>query len=104
MTNLNQLMKQAQQMQTKMTALQEELANMTVEGTSGGGLVVVTMSAKGDVRSIVIDPTLLNPDEKDMVEDLLLAALNDGRQKAEAKAAAEMAKITGGLSIPGLSF
>lgn len=104
MTNINQLMKKAQQMQSKMTALQEELAGIVVEGQSGGGLVRVSMTAKGDIKTVTLDPSLLVPDEKEMLEDLIVAALNDGRQKADAKTASEMAKITGGMSIPGLSF
>lgn len=104
MTNINQLMKQAQQMQSKMAALQEELAGIIVDGQSGGGLVRVSLTAKGDIKTVVIDPTLLVPAEKEILEDLIVAALNDGRQKAESKTASEMAKITGGMSIPGLSF
>ena len=101
MKNLNNLMKQAQQMQSKMAALQEELANITVEGSAGGGMVTITLNCKGEMRGLKIDPSLIDPKEVEILEDLILAAFNDAKAKAEARAAEEMAKITGGLKLPG---
>lgn len=101
MKNLNQLMKQAQQMQSKMQELQQKMEEALVEGHAGGNMVQVTMSCKGDVKKIKIDPTLLNPEEIEILEDLIIAALNDGRHKATKKMEEEMSKVTGGLSLPG---
>lgn len=101
MKNIGQLMKQAQQMQAKMTELQEKLANITVEGTAGGGLVTVTMTCKNDVKGLKVDPSLLNPEEAEMLEDLIVAAMNDARSKAETKSSEEMSQLTGGMKLPG---
>ncbi len=96
MVDLNQFFKQAQKMQKKM----EEINDVEVTGTSGGGLVSVTMTCKGDAKKILIDPSLFKEDEKDLLEDLILAAFNDARSKAETQMAEEMSKFTGGLPLP----
>jgi DNA-binding YbaB/EbfC family protein len=101
MKNIANFMKQAQEMQTKMTAMQEQLATLTVEGQAGGFMVTVTMSCKGEIRQVKIDPSLLKPEEVDILEDLIMAACNDAKAKAETLVAEEMAKITGGLKLPG---
>lgn len=94
------MMKQAKQLQEKMQAMQEEIATMSVEGVSGGGLVSVVTSGKGDVRSLKIDPSLLKPEEVEILEDLIVAALADARGKAEAAVAEKMQAMTGGLGLP----
>jgi hypothetical protein len=94
------LMKQAAQLQSKMQALQEELDGITVEGASGGGLVSVTLSAKGDLKGVRIDESLLKPDEKEIVEDLLIAAHAEARRKAEALLQEKMQGLAGGLPLP----
>ena len=99
------MMKQAAQLQSKMQAMQEELGQVEVEGTSGGGLVAVRMTAKMDVKAIKIDPSLMKPDEKEIVEDLVVAAHADARRKAEALLQEKMKSLTGGLPLPpGLKF
>jgi DNA-binding YbaB/EbfC family protein len=98
------LMKQAQQMQENMRKAQEELANTEVEGQSGAGLVKVVMTCKNKVRKVAIDPSLLGED-KDMLEDLVMAAMNDAAAKAEAATQAKMAGFTAGLNLPpGMGF
>ncbi len=94
------MMKQAMQLQSKMKALQDELGQVEVTGTSGGGLVTATMTAKMEVKSLKIDPSLLKPDEGEVLEDLIVAALNDARRKAEAAMQDKMATLTGGLQLP----
>ena len=94
------LMKQAAQLQSKMEAMQAELDKLEVEGGAGGGLVAVTLTAKGDLRGVRIDDSLLKPEEKEIVEDLLVAAHADARRKAEALLQEKMKSITGGLPIP----
>ncbi|MDP1693199.1 MAG: YbaB/EbfC family nucleoid-associated protein [Burkholderiaceae bacterium] len=98
------LMKQAQAMQENMKRAQDELALMEVEGVSGAGLVKVTMTCKHDVKRIVIDPSLL-ADDKDMLEDLVAAAFNDGVRRAEAVSSEKMGKLTTGMPMPpGMKF
>ena len=94
------LMKQAAQLQTKMQEMQAELDRVEVEGSAGGGLVTVKLSAKGDMRSVAIDGSLLKPEEKDIVEDLVVAAHADARRKAEAAMQEKMKDLTGGLPLP----
>ena len=94
------MMKQAAQLQSKMQAMQEELDRVEVEGISGGGLVSVRMSAKMEVRNIKIDRSLIKPDEKEILEDLLVTALGDARRKAEAAMQEKMQALTGGLQLP----
>jgi DNA-binding YbaB/EbfC family protein len=94
------MMKQAAQLQSKMQALQAELDTIEVEGTAGGGMVSVTLSAKGDLKSLKIDDSLLKPTEKEVLEDLLIAAHADARRKAEAAMQEKMKSLTGGLQLP----
>ena len=99
------LMKQAAQLQSKMQALQAELDQIEVEGTAGGGMVSVRMTAKGDLKGITVDNSLLNPSEKEILEDLLVAAHADARRKAEATLQEKMKAVTGGLPLPpGMNF
>lgn len=100
MKNLGALMKQAQAMQAKVAELQEKLASMEVTGASGGGMVQATVSGKGEVRRIKIDAALVNPGEVEVLEDLVVAAVNDARSKAESAAAEQMREIAGGLELP----
>ena len=100
MKDIMGLMKQAQAMQGKMQALQAELETMEVEGRAGGGAVTIVTSAKGEARKVSIDPSLLNPDEKEILEDLVLAALNDARVKAERMMQERMGELTRGLPLP----
>jgi DNA-binding YbaB/EbfC family protein len=94
------MMKQAAQLQSKMQAMQDELGQVEVEGISGGGLVSVRMTAKMDVKAVKIDPSLLKPEEHEIVEDLLVTALADARRKAEAAVQEKMSSLTGGLGLP----
>ncbi len=87
-------------MQSRMTEMQAKLEEATVTGQSGGGLVKVTLSGKGAMTGVVIDPSLLKPEEKDILEDLLLAAHSDAKAKSEAMMAEEMKAVTGGLPLP----
>lgn len=100
MKDLMGIMKQAQAMQQKMQDVQAELDAIEVEGAAGAGLVRVTTTGKGQAKSIAIDPSLLNPDEKEIVEDLIVAALNDARAKAERTVQDRMAEVTKGLPLP----
>jgi DNA-binding YbaB/EbfC family protein len=100
MKNLGALMKQAQQMQAKMAEMQEQLAALEVGGRSGGGLVEVTATGKGDVKRVKIDPSLLVPAEVEVLEDLIVAALADAKGKVEAATAERMREATGGLNLP----
>ncbi|MEK9647117.1 MAG: YbaB/EbfC family nucleoid-associated protein [Alphaproteobacteria bacterium] len=100
MKNLGNLMKQAQEMQAKMQEMQDRLAEMELTGAAGAGMVNVTLTGKGDVRKVKIDPSLFNSEDAEVVEDLIVAALNDARAKAEAHMQQEMAKVTGGLNLP----
>ncbi len=94
------MMKKAQQMQTDMAALQDELHNIMVVGESGAGLVKATASAKGELKALDIDPSIFNGDDKEVVEDLILAAIKDAQGKASDKAQEEMQKLTDGLGLP----
>ncbi|MBL8631444.1 MAG: YbaB/EbfC family nucleoid-associated protein [Rhodospirillaceae bacterium] len=100
MKNIGQMMQKVQEMQTRMGEMQQKLADLEVAGAAGGGMVNVVVSGKGEMRSIKIDPSLINAAEKDMLEDLIVAAVNDAKAKADATAQAEMGKITGGLPLP----
>ena len=93
-------MKQAQEMQAKMQEMQGRLAELEVTGSSGAGMVTVTMNGKAEVRSVKIDPKLLDGEEAEVVEDLIVAAFTDAKGKVEARAAEEMSKLTGGLDLP----
>lgn len=94
------MMKQVQEMQTRMAEMQTKLEQATVTGQSGGGLVKVTLSGKGAMAGIAIDPSLLKPEEKEILEDLIAAAHTDAKTKAEAMMAQEMQSVTGGLQLP----
>ena len=98
--NFNDMMKKAQEMQKKMQEMQDSLSNLEVEGTSGGGMVKIIMNCKNEVKKINIDPSIIKQDEKAMMEDLIVAALNDAKSKAEEKSKEEMSKLTGGLGLP----
>jgi DNA-binding YbaB/EbfC family protein len=99
------MMKKAQEMQAKMEAMQAELGNLTVTGKSGGGLVAVTLSGKGEMRGLKIDPSLLKPEEAEILEDLIVAAHADAKGKAEVEINAKMQEVTAGLPLPpGMKF
>jgi nucleoid-associated protein EbfC len=100
MTDFMGLMKQAAQLQSKMQALQAELDQIEVEGTSGGGLVAVKLTAKGELKGAAIDDSLLKPSEKDVLEDLLVAAHADARRKADTVMQEKMKAVTGGMPLP----
>jgi DNA-binding YbaB/EbfC family protein len=100
MKNIAGLMKQASQMQKKMEDMQAALEAATIQGTAGAGMVTVTMSGKGELQSVKIDPKLADPSEMEMLQDLLVAAHADAKRKIEALAADEMQKATGGLNLP----
>jgi hypothetical protein len=100
MFNMQQMMQKAQAMQKKMEDLQAQLNDMEVEGSSGGGLVKVVMTLKGAMRSIAIDPSIVSASEKEMLEDLIKAACNDARTKADEKMAAETQKSMGDMGLP----
>lgn len=94
------MMKKAQEMQGKMAQLQEDMTNLMVEGSSGAGLVKATCTAKGELKSLNIDPSIFNGDDKEVVEDLILAAIKDAQTKASERAQEEMSKLTEGLGLP----
>ena len=100
MRDMMGLMKQAQAMQQKLQDAQAELDNLEVDGASGGGVVTVKVTGKGALKAISIDPSLMNPDEKEILEDLIVAAMNDARGKAERAAQDRMADLTKGLPLP----
>ena len=100
MKDIMNMMKAAGEMKAKMEAMQAELADLVVEGRSGGGMVVVALTGKGDMRGLKIDPSLLKPEDAEMVEDLIIAAFNDAKGKSEAEAQRKMAEVTAGLPIP----
>jgi nucleoid-associated protein EbfC len=94
------MMKQAAQLQSKMQAMQDELGQVEVEGLAGGGLVTVRMTAKMEVKAVKIDPSLMKPEECQIVEDLIVTACNDARRKAEAAMQEKMQSLAGGLGLP----
>ncbi len=100
MTNIGQMLKQAQQLQARMEALQEKLAAIEVTGSAGGGMVTVTVSGKGEARAVAIDPKLMAPGEQAVVEDLVRAAINDAKGKLEQLVRDQMSELTGGLPLP----
>ncbi|MBU0985601.1 MAG: YbaB/EbfC family nucleoid-associated protein [candidate division Zixibacteria bacterium] len=101
---LGNMMKQVQQMQAKMEAMQAELEEARVEGTSGGGMVKVTATGKGDLVAIEIDPEVVDKDDVEMLQDLVLAAVNQAKEKSSELQQEQMSGITGGLNIPGLNL
>ena len=100
MVNLGNMMKQAQQLQKKMADAQDKLKEIEVEGTSGGGLIKVVATAKGEFKRIFVDDSLLKSEDKEILEDLIIAAINDAKQKGEIVAQEEMKSLTGGLPLP----
>ena len=102
MQGLGDIMRQAQQMQAKMAQIQEELALKLVEGSSGGGMVKVVCTGKQEIRSITIDKAVVSPDDVDMLQDLVMAAVNDALRLSREMLEQEMKALTGGISIPGM--
>jgi DNA-binding YbaB/EbfC family protein len=100
--NLTQMMKQAQKLQSKMMELQAELGNRTVSAQAGGGMVEATANGRQELVSLRIDPEVVNPEDVDLLQDLILAAVNQALNRAREMMAQEMSKLTGGLQIPGL--
>ena len=99
---MGNLVKQAQQMQQRMLKLQEELAQRTVEASVGGGMVTVTVNGKSEVLRVKVEPQVVDPDDVEMLEDLIVAGVNEALRKAQEMMSQEMAKLTGGMKIPGL--
>jgi nucleoid-associated protein EbfC len=102
MPNMGNLMKQAQQFQNRMAKLQQELGQRTIEASSGGGMVTVVVNGQQEVLSIKIDREVVNPEDLDMLQDLVLAAVNDGLSRAKKMVNDEMGKLTGGLNLPNI--
>lgn len=100
--NMQKMMKQVQKMQAELARVQAELEGKTVEGTAGGGVVTVVVNGHQDIKEITIDPDAVDPDDVEMLEDLIVAAVNDGLRKSRELSAAEIEKVTGGLNIPGM--
>jgi nucleoid-associated protein EbfC len=98
---MGDLLKQAQEMQGRIAKIQEELGQKTVEGSAGGGMVRVTVNGQFNLTAVKIEASVINSEEKEMLEDLILAAINDGMRKARDMVSTEMSKITGGFKIPG---
>lgn len=98
--NMNQMIKQAQKMQEQLAKMQEDMENQTIEASSGGGVVNVTVNGKKELQSVKIKPEAVDPDDVEMLEDLICAAVNEAMRKAEEKSNAEMSKITGGMNLP----
>lgn len=102
MKGMGNMMKQAQKLQAKMLKMQEELAEKTVETSAGGGMISVVANGRQQIVSITIDKEVVDPDDVEMLQDLVLAAVNDALTKSQEMVAGEMGKITGGMNIPGL--
>jgi len=102
MQNMNSMMKQAQKLQKKMLKTQEELATKTIEASSGGGMVKVVANGAQKIESIVLEKEVVDPEDIEMLQDLLMAAINDALNKSQEMVSKEMGKLTGGLNIPGL--
>ncbi len=101
MKNINQMLKQAQQLQNQMADIQKRMEETEISGSSGGGFVQTVVNGKGDLKSLKIDPSLMNPEEVEILEDLIIAAYNDAKSKAELQTQQEMSQLTGGLNLPG---
>nr|CRH05834.1 conserved protein of unknown function [Candidatus Magnetococcus massalia] len=104
MKGFGNMMKQAQQMQAKMAKMQEELAQLQITGQAGGGMVEITLNGKQSVEGIKIDPKVVDPDDMEMLEDLIIAAFNDAQAKLQGETQKRMADVTGGMNIPGLNL
>lgn len=102
MKNLGNIMNQAKMMQSRLAQIQAEMAQKTVEASSGGGMVTVMVNGQNEILSVKIEPEVVNPDDVEMLQDLIQAAVNDALHKAQEMVSQEMAKVTGGLKIPGL--
>lgn len=105
--NFGNMMKQAREMQAKMAEAEKKIDGLEVEGSSGGGMVRVTLNGKGVIKRVKIDPSVVAPDDVEMLEDLVVAAYNEGKKKADEESQKEMSKVTGGLKLPpgmGLPF
>ena len=102
MKNMANMMKQAQKLQSKMMKLQEEMAEKTVESASGGGMVKVVANGRQQIVSVSIEKEVVDPEDVDMLQDLILAAVNDALTKSQEMVSAEMSKLTGGMNIPGM--
>ena len=102
MKGMGKMMKQAQQLQTKMMKMQEELAERTVEGTAGGGMIKAVANGKQQIVSITIEEEVVDPEDVEMLQDLVLAAVNDALNRSQEMVSGEMSKLTGGMNIPGL--
>jgi len=100
MQNLGKMLKQAQQFQERMAQMQTELAEMEIVGRSGGGMCQVTLNGKGEAKKVLIDPALVKPEDAEVLEDLIVAAINDARGKADEATKEKMQEITGGLQLP----
>ncbi len=100
--DINKLLRQMQKIQSRVTELEKELADKTVESSVGGGMVEVVANGRREIISITIDKEVVNPDEVEMLQDLIIAAVNDALRKAQEMISTEMGKITGGLKIPGI--
>ena len=100
--NMQKMMKQAQKMQAKMAKMQEELEEKTLEATAGGGAVKVVVNGKQEVVDLKIDPEVVDPDDVEMLEDLVLAAVNQGMREVQEMVNDEMGKVTGGMNLPGM--
>ena len=103
MKGMGNMMKEAQKLQAKMLRLQDELAEKTIESTAGGGMVKVVANGKQQIVAIQIEKEVVDPDDVEMLQDLIMAAVNDALTKSQEMVSTEMAKLTGGLSIPGLT-
>ncbi|BCL60465.1 nucleoid-associated protein YaaK [Desulfomarina profundi] len=101
--DLSSIMEQARNMQEKMAKIQQDLASKVITGSAGGGMVTVTVNGKADILSINIEKAVIDPDEKDMLQDLIVAATNDAVRRARELGKEEMTQLTGGLNIPGIS-
>ncbi len=104
MKNMNLMIKQAQQMQKKMQEMQQKSESLEIEGSSGGGMVKATVNGKGQLVTVKIDQSIVSKDDIEMLEDLIVAAFNDAKNKVDTQVNQEMASITGGMNIPGLKL
>jgi len=102
MRGMNDMLRQAQMLQKKMSKLQDDLADREVSGTAGGGMITVVCTGKQEIRSIVIDKNAVDPEDVEMLQDLVLAATNDALRKSKEMAESEMGALTGGMNIPGM--
>lgn len=100
MNNMSQIMKQAKAMQDKMTEMQKKIEEQEVEGSSGGGVIKVLVNGKNEIKSLKIDPTLINAEEVEVLEDLLIAAINDANKKLKESAANQMGSLSDGMGLP----